>query len=235
MDSSNLVNERVNHDEVTSVDLASTPQGFQISASTDRLQVRFFVQEDWAGSRRDGFVGEAISGDSKSLPVTMSSVSYSSFDHSFPLNRHTVSGNDRALVSNGRFISAMAKVLGRASQARDWLQTNPNWPAKCPLVSSELYEQGVELLCPAASALPLPWLALAQARQPEGVRGDTNFVAEAGEHFASHFELPCFALCPLLSGFSQTMVNIRDVSGGGVREAGGWRVLPRVDAALRLK
>src|SRR5258707_14489400 len=72
----------------------------------------------------------------------------------------------------------------------------------------------------AASALPLPWLALAQARQPEGVRGDTNFVAEAGEHFASHFELPCFALCPLLSGFSQTMVNIRDVSGGGVREAG---------------
>ena len=47
MDSSNLVNERVNHDEVTSVDLASTAQGFQISASTDRLQVRFFVQEDW--------------------------------------------------------------------------------------------------------------------------------------------------------------------------------------------
>ena len=47
VDSSNLVNERVNHDEVTSVDLASTPQGFQISASTDRLQVRFFVQEDW--------------------------------------------------------------------------------------------------------------------------------------------------------------------------------------------
>src|SRR5258708_35477391 len=42
----------------------------------------------------------------------------------------------------------MAKVLGRASQARDWLQTNANWPAKCPLVSSELYEQGVELLCP---------------------------------------------------------------------------------------
>src|SRR3984893_7585543 len=27
-------------------DLASTPQRFQISASTDRLQVRFFVQED---------------------------------------------------------------------------------------------------------------------------------------------------------------------------------------------
>src|ERR1700732_3362200 len=36
----------------------------------------------------------------------------------------------------------MAKVLGRANQARDWLQTNANWPAKCPPVSSELYEQG---------------------------------------------------------------------------------------------
>jgi len=47
VDSSNLVNERVNYDEVTSVDLGSTPQGFQICASTDRLQVRFLVQEDW--------------------------------------------------------------------------------------------------------------------------------------------------------------------------------------------
>jgi hypothetical protein len=47
VDSSNLVNERVNYDEVTSVDLASTPQGFQISAFTDRLQVKFFVQEEW--------------------------------------------------------------------------------------------------------------------------------------------------------------------------------------------
>jgi len=36
----------------------------------------------------------------------------------------------------------MVKVLGRANQARDWLQTNANWPAKCPPVSSELYEQG---------------------------------------------------------------------------------------------
>jgi len=80
--------------------------------------------------------------------------------------------------------------------------------------------KGWNYFAQAASALPLPWLALAQARQPEDVRGDTNFVAEAGEHFASHFELPCFALCPLLSGFSQTMVNIGDVSGGGVREAG---------------
>ena len=47
MDSSNLITERVNYDEVTSVDLSSTPQGFQISVSTDRLEVRFFVQEDW--------------------------------------------------------------------------------------------------------------------------------------------------------------------------------------------
>jgi hypothetical protein len=44
----------------------------------------------------------------------------------------------------------MVEVLGRANQARDWLQTNANWPAKCPPVSSELYEQGVELLCPSS-------------------------------------------------------------------------------------
>jgi len=129
----------------------------------------------------------------------------------------------------------MAKVLGRASQTRDWLQTNANWPAKCQLVSSELYEQGVELLCPSCFRVAVTLVGAGEARQPEDVRGDTNFVAEAGEHFPSHFELPCFALCPLLSGFSQTMVNIGDVSGGGVREAEGWRVLPRVDAALRLK
>ena len=36
-----------NYDEVTSVDLASTAQGFQISVLTDRLEVKFFVQEDW--------------------------------------------------------------------------------------------------------------------------------------------------------------------------------------------
>jgi hypothetical protein len=47
VDSSNLVNERVNYDEVISVDLASTPQGFQVSASTDRLEVKLFVHEDW--------------------------------------------------------------------------------------------------------------------------------------------------------------------------------------------
>jgi hypothetical protein len=47
VESSNLINERVNYDEITSVDLGSTPQGFEIIASTDRLQVKFFVQEDW--------------------------------------------------------------------------------------------------------------------------------------------------------------------------------------------
>jgi hypothetical protein len=47
VDSSNLVNERVNYDEVTSVDLGSTPQGFQISVATDQLQVKFSVQEEW--------------------------------------------------------------------------------------------------------------------------------------------------------------------------------------------
>jgi hypothetical protein len=47
VDSSNLVNERVNYDEVTRVDFASTPQGFQVSVSTARLEVRFFVHEDW--------------------------------------------------------------------------------------------------------------------------------------------------------------------------------------------
>jgi hypothetical protein len=47
VDSSNLVNERVNYDEITSVDLASAPQGFQISVLTDRIKVKFFVHEDW--------------------------------------------------------------------------------------------------------------------------------------------------------------------------------------------
>jgi hypothetical protein len=65
----------------------------------------------------------------------------------------------------------------------------------------------------------LPWLAPVQARQPEGVCDDTNFVAEGGEHFASHFELSCLTLCPLLSGFSQAMVSSRGVSGGGFGQA----------------
>jgi hypothetical protein len=47
VDSSNLVNERVNYNEVISVDFASTPQGFQISVLADRLEVKFLVQEDW--------------------------------------------------------------------------------------------------------------------------------------------------------------------------------------------
>jgi hypothetical protein len=46
-DLSNLINERVNYDEITSVDLASAPQGFHISVLTDRIQVKFFVHEDW--------------------------------------------------------------------------------------------------------------------------------------------------------------------------------------------
>lgn len=46
-DLSNLVDERVNYDEITSIDLASAPQGFHISVLTDRIQVTFFVHEDW--------------------------------------------------------------------------------------------------------------------------------------------------------------------------------------------
>jgi hypothetical protein len=47
VDSSNLVNERVNYDEVTNVDLASTPDGFRVSVLTERIEVKFFVHEDW--------------------------------------------------------------------------------------------------------------------------------------------------------------------------------------------
>ena len=71
----------------------------------------------------------------------------------------------------------------------------------------------------APSAPPLRWLAPTQARLSEGVRSDTNFVAEVAEHFMSHLELSRLALCPMLSGFSQTMVSVRDVSGGGFGEA----------------
>jgi hypothetical protein len=46
-DASNLVSERVNYDDVTSVDLARTPKGFEISVSTDEIEVKFFVHEDW--------------------------------------------------------------------------------------------------------------------------------------------------------------------------------------------
>jgi hypothetical protein len=47
LDSSNLVHERVNYDEITSVDVGSAPEGFQVSVSTDRLQVKFSVSEEW--------------------------------------------------------------------------------------------------------------------------------------------------------------------------------------------
>jgi hypothetical protein len=47
VESSNLVNERVNYDDVISVDFVSTPQGYQISVLTDRIEVKFFVYEDW--------------------------------------------------------------------------------------------------------------------------------------------------------------------------------------------
>jgi hypothetical protein len=46
-DLSNLIHERVNYDEIASVDLAGAPQGFHISVLTDRIQVTFFVHEDW--------------------------------------------------------------------------------------------------------------------------------------------------------------------------------------------
>ena len=47
VDSSNLIDERVNYDDVTNVDLGSTPQGLQISITTERLQVKFLVVEEW--------------------------------------------------------------------------------------------------------------------------------------------------------------------------------------------
>jgi hypothetical protein len=36
----------------------------------------------------------------------------------------------------------------------------------------------------------------------------------------SYFELPCLPLCPLLSGLSQTILGIGDVTSGGVWETG---------------
>ena len=46
-ESSNLINERVNYAQIADVDLGSTPEGFQITITTDRLQVKFFVAEEW--------------------------------------------------------------------------------------------------------------------------------------------------------------------------------------------
>jgi hypothetical protein len=115
----------------------------------------------------------------------------------------------------------MAKVLGRANQSE-------GTGCKLTLTGQKMsvcffhnwMSRGRVAFAQASSALPLAWLAPAQARQPEGVRSDTNFVAEVGKHFASHLELSCFTLCPLLSGFSQIMVSARDLSGGGFSEAG---------------
>jgi len=68
--------------------------------------------------------------------------------------------------------------------------------------------------------VPLRWLALAQVRQPESIRRGPNVVAELAEHFASNFDLPCPALRPLLSAFSQILVSSREVSRGGISEIG---------------
>ena len=68
--------------------------------------------------------------------------------------------------------------------------------------------------------VPLRWLALAQVRQPASIRRGPNVVAELPEHFASHLELPCPALRPLLSAFSQIVVSTREVSRGGITEIG---------------
>src|SRR5882762_9409456 len=62
--------------------------------------------------------------------------------------------------------------------------------------------------------------ALPLAGKPERVCCHTNLVPETIEHFASHFELFCLALSPLLSGFSQAMASSRDISGAGFGQAG---------------
>jgi hypothetical protein len=46
-ESSNLINERVHYAQIADVDLESTPEGFQITITTDQLQVKFFVAEEW--------------------------------------------------------------------------------------------------------------------------------------------------------------------------------------------
>jgi hypothetical protein len=59
-ESSNLINERVNCAQIADVDLGSTPEGFQITITTDRLQVKFFVAEEMEGSKRCGFPGRSL-------------------------------------------------------------------------------------------------------------------------------------------------------------------------------
>jgi hypothetical protein len=56
--SSKLINERVNCAQIADVDLGSTPEGFQITITTDRLQVKFFVAEEMEGSKRCGSLGD---------------------------------------------------------------------------------------------------------------------------------------------------------------------------------
>jgi hypothetical protein len=46
-DPSNLINERVNYDQITDVSLGRTPEGFQITITSDRLQTKFLVVEEW--------------------------------------------------------------------------------------------------------------------------------------------------------------------------------------------
>jgi hypothetical protein len=37
----------VHYAQIADVDLESTPEGFQITITTDRLHVKFFVTEEW--------------------------------------------------------------------------------------------------------------------------------------------------------------------------------------------
>jgi hypothetical protein len=71
---------------------------------------------------------------------------------------------------------------------------------------------------------------LARAEELESVRRRANFAAELGEHFPGDFELFGFALCPLLCGRLQTVVGIRNISGGRFGEA--WTGERRLEEAL---
>ncbi|MEY2603272.1 MAG: hypothetical protein QOH31_1046 [Verrucomicrobiota bacterium] len=63
-------------------------------------------------------------------------------------------------------------------------------------------------------------------QQPERARCDTNFVAETNGHFG----LPCLALCLRLSGFSQIIASIRELSGVVVSR--GWLSEFSLESAL---
>jgi hypothetical protein len=60
VDPSNLINERVNYDHITNVSLGSTPEGFQITITTDRLQAKFLVIEEWRAQNVVDFVAREI-------------------------------------------------------------------------------------------------------------------------------------------------------------------------------